>query len=146
MNSREIEQILQSEKNFIGCFAYDDLPDFPVMGSVKVIINTGSINTKGDHWIAMIMTSRECLYFDSFGLPILNQEIMKWLEDKYESLIYSNICIQHFSSNLCGAFCIAFLENVKNKRSFKKFINSFSHINILENDEKMKTYLKEKFQ
>ena len=96
MNSREIEKFLLSENNFIGCFAYNNLPHFPKNSQVKVIINTGSVNTEGDHWVAMIITNKECFYFDSFGLPVLNQEIMKWLPKKYKSLIYSNICIQHF--------------------------------------------------
>ena len=142
MNSREIEQLLKFEKNFIGCFAYDNLPQFPKKYPVKLIVNTGSVTTNGDHWIALTMNSNECLYFDSFGLPVLNHEIMKWLEEKYESLIYSNICIQHFSSDMCGAFCIAFLENVNSKRSYDRFINSFYHADIFKNDKIMKNYLR----
>ena len=142
MNSREIEELLKFEKNFIGCFAYDDLPKFPKKYPAKLIINTGSVSTNGDHWIALTMNTKECLYFDSFGLPVINQEIMKWLQGKYESLIYSNICIQHFSSDLCGAFCIAFLENVINSRSYERFINSFYHVEISLNDKILKSYLR----
>ena len=142
MNSREIEELLKFEKNFIGCFAYDDLPKFPKKYPAKLIINTGSVSTNGDHWIALTMNTKECLYFDSFGLPVINQEIMKWLRGKYGSLIYSNICIQHFSSDLCGAFCIAFLENVESKTTYERFINSFYHTDIFRNDKVMKNYLR----
>ena len=101
MNSREIEQLLNSDKNFMGCFAFDHLPKFPQKFPAKIIINTGSINTEGDHWISMIMTSKKCFYFDSFGLPVLNQDILNWLKEKYNALIYSNICLQNFDSIMC---------------------------------------------
>ena len=145
MNSREIEKILHSEKSFMGCFAFDNLPKFPKLFPAKIIINTGSVNSEGDHWISMIMTSKICLYFDSFGLPVLNQEILNWLERKYNRLTYSDICIQNFDSHMCGAFCIAFLENVHDKKTFKRYLNSFSHINLKKNDITMEDYLRSRF-
>lgn len=142
MNSREIEKILKSDRNFIGCFAFDDLPDFPKKFPAKIIINTGSIKTKGDHWISMLLTSKECFYFDSFGLPIINHKILEYLRERYTTLAYSDVCIQDFASDMCGAFCIAFLKNVKDRKSYERFIESFSSYNMLENDNMMKNYLK----
>lgn len=144
MNSREIEQLLKYDKNFMGCFAYDNLPRFPQKFPAKIIINTGSVKTEGDHWISMIMTLKKCFYFDSFGLPVLNQDILNWLKEKYSGLIYSNICIQNYDSIMCGAFCIAFLEYVDSKKSYYEFLNSFSHVNIVENDHVMRVYLRER--
>ena len=144
MNSREIEKFLKSEKDFMGCFAYDNLPKFPNEFPAKIVINTGSIKTEGDHWISIIMKSKKCFYFDSFGLPVLNKEILYWLKEKYNTLTYSNICIQNFDSSMCGAFCIAFLEKVQDRKSFQNFLNSFSHITLIENDSIIEDYLKDR--
>lgn len=133
---------MRKDKSFIGCFAFDNLPAFPSKFPAKFVINTGSVKTEGEHWVALLMNSKECLYFDSFGVPIMDLEIMKYIKDKYSSVVFSEVCIQYFKSKMCGQFCILFLRKVKNRKSFAKFINSFSHDNLLLNDKKLKMYLK----
>ena len=80
MWSHEIENVLSSEKNFMGCFALDSLPS-PVVSTTKtsLIINTSYSHEKGDHWVALVMNKNHCFYFDSFGLPVLSSEIFDFL-------------------------------------------------------------------
>ena len=141
MDSSTINKIMRKDKDFIGCFAFDNLPKIPAKFPAKFIINTGAAKTDGEHWVAVLMNSKECFYFDSFGLPIINVELLEYIKNKYKSVIYSEVCIQHHLSNMCGPFCIYFLSMVKTKESYRKFINSFSHNDLLVNDKRMEKYL-----
>ena len=110
MWSHEIENVLSSEKNFMGCFALDSLPS-PVVSTTKtsLIINTSYSHEKGDHWVALVMNKNHCFYFDSFGLPVLSSEIFDFLKP-YHKVSYSDVCIQNIDSLSCGKFCIAFIK------------------------------------
>ena len=70
------------------------------------------------------MTKNKCFYFDSFGVPIINNEI-KIFAKEYNEVIYSNKCVQDITSVKCGEFCIAFINNVDSVDSYKKIISMF---------------------
>ena len=133
-SSIEIENYLKNQKGFLGCFAYDDLPPFPNEFPASMIINTHKKNQPGEHWLALVLTKHKCFYFDSFGVPIMEDIIISYLQQKYKKVIINNECIQHTFSTSCGLFCIAFVKNVNNKISFEKFISKFSLFNLLKND------------
>ena len=71
MWSTEIEDILETSPNFLGCFPLDELPSFPKRLPASLIVNTDISMGTGDHWLALLMKKDKCFYFDSFGLPIL---------------------------------------------------------------------------
>ena len=80
MWSSEIIEHMKDEKYFIGCFPYDKLP--PIMKKKKnfsLIINTGNSQTLGEHWLAVKVIDQKWFYFDSFGLPIINEMIQDFL-------------------------------------------------------------------
>ena len=135
MWSHEIENVLSSEKNFMGCFALDSLPS-PVVSTTKtsLIINTSYSHEKGDHWVALVMNKNHCFYFDSFGLPVLSSEIFDFLKP-YHKVSYSDVCIQNIDSLSCGKFCIAFIKNVKNKVSYEHFLSIFDQVHLSKNDK-----------
>ena len=135
MWSQEIENVLSSEKNFMGCFALDSLPS-PVVSTTKtsLIVNTSYSHEKGDHWVALVMNQSHCFYFDSFGLPVLSSEIFDFLKP-YHKVSYSDVCIQNTDSLSCGKFCIAFIKNVKNKVSYEHFLSIFDQVHLSKNDE-----------
>ena len=72
--SKQIEDYLESDGNFLGCFPHDKLPPFPSIFPKSIIIITDS--GRGENWIAMILTKKKCFYFDSFGVPIINTNIL----------------------------------------------------------------------
>ena len=138
MWSTDIERVLSmidKRIQFLGCFPIDQLPIFPPQLSVSCIINTQTSTKVGEHWVALILTKKYCFYFDSFGLPIINQRILKYLNPYFEIVRYSDVCIQHVESNKCGEFCIVFVTQVENKRTYEKFISQFNLLNIKENDD-----------
>ena len=134
MLSTEIEDILVTSRNFIGCFPLDGLPSLPRQKTASLIVNTDISMGSGDHWLALVLLEDECFYFDSFGLPILEEALIKYLEPYYSKVTYSDVCIQHVESNKCGEFCILFVKCVHSKSSYEKFLYRFDHLNIKKND------------
>ena len=135
MQSSEIRQKFMKDKTFIGCFPFDKLPPLPEKLPAKLIINTGASSTDGEHWVALLLKPKSCFYFDSFGVPILNHEIHKFLQKKYKKVTFSSLCIQDYRSDKCGEFCIIFLKNVSSKKTYLLFLKRFSDANLLLNDK-----------
>ena len=83
--SKQIEDYLKKHPNFLGCFPHDKLPPFPSIGSIIINTDSGS----GEHWVAMILTKKKCFYFDSFGVPVINTNILNYVK-QYKKVTYSN--------------------------------------------------------
>ena len=135
---------MKNDKQFIGCYAKDKLPKkLSKLYPKKVVINTSSSMNRGEHWVAMILFKTTCFYFDSFGLGIMDQEMLDFLiKLNYKSYIYNNKCIQHFKSEKCGQFCIKFLKNVHSRKSYHEFLQKFNYYDLKKNDtivKKIKT-------
>ena len=141
MWSTEIEDILVASPNFLGCFPLDELPTFPKRLPASLIVNTDISMGTGDHWLALVMKKDECFYFDSFGLPIIEENLIKYLEPHYCVITYSDVCIQHIGSNKCGEFCISFLKHVNSKFTYDTFLSHFNHFNTKENDDKIEQWM-----
>ena len=133
-SSIEIENYLKDQKGFLGCFACNDLPPLPTKFPISMIINTDRKNQAGEHWLGLILTKTKCFYFDSFGAPVLEESIVSYLQQKYEKVTINNECIQHYYSESCGLFCIAFIKHVKSKLGFEEFISKFNLLHLLKND------------
>ena len=133
-SSIEIKNYFKNDPNFLGCFPFNDLPPFPQKLPAFMIINTDKKNQPGEHWLGLVLTNKKCFYFDSFGVPIMEEDIVSYLRQKYKKVTINNECIQHFSSASCGLYCIAFVKHVKSKQSFESFISNFDFMNLLKHD------------
>ena len=141
--STHINYLLSKVTEFLGCFSRNQLPPFPETFPKSMIINTGHSSGPGIHWVAMIMLAEKCLYFDPFGVRIVETDILDYVKSRYQSHVYSNTCIQHVKSNKCGAFCVSFILTVKNENDFKKFISHFNATLLKQNDKVLKRYFTE---
>ena len=135
MNSLQIEKLLAADDKFLGCFPHDMLPPFPNKFPRSLIINTDDSSKSGDHWVGLVLNKNKCYYFDSFGVPILEKNIINFLNHRYRTATVNNVCIQDTFSNLCGNFTIAFVSLVRNEGQYKKFISIFDPQNLRKNDE-----------
>ena len=143
MLSAHIEIFLQNDKSFMGCYPKDKLPKrFPKVLPKTIVVNTGLSSTHGDHWVALRLQKTCCFYFDSFGVDIVDKEIMSFIKRKYQKYTFNNKCIQNYDSENCGKFCIAFIKMVKNKKEFKTFVNNFDFYNLKNNDKQIENILK----
>lgn len=142
--STHINYLLSKVTEFLGCFSRNELPPFPKTFPNSMIINTDHSSGPGIHWVALILLANECLYFDPFGVGILEAEILDYIKSRYQSFGYSNTCIQDIKSKKCGAFCVAFILSVKNKTDYNNFIASFNSSYLKQNDIILNRYFSEK--
>ena len=62
----------------------------------------------GSHWIALFCNGNEIVYFDSFGVEHVPEEIKELIGNKN---IKANIFRVHaIDSVMCGYFCIGFID------------------------------------
>ena len=137
MNSFEIEKLLERDKRFLGCFPHDKLPSFPKQFPRSLIINTDDSTRLGDHWVGVILNKDKCFYFDSYGVPILDKNIIDFLINRYSTAIVNDTCIQDTFSNSCGKFTVAFITFVKNQEGYHDFLSIFDTKNLAKNDKKI---------
>ena len=72
------------------------------------VINLDDENSKGTHWVSLFIYKNLAIYFDSFGIEYIPQEVINKIEDK--SITHNIFRIQDNESIMCGFYCIAFIE------------------------------------
>lgn len=131
MNSSEINAILKFNQKtkpfFQGVYASDTLPIHITKLPILLICNTDPISKPGEHWVSIFISQkRKGEYFDSFGLPPSNQNIINFLKRNCKELKYNKHMIQSLFSNYCGQFCIMYVYHKANKKSLNFFLKLFN--------------------
>ena len=102
----EIQKYYDNESRFNGVFSRDNLPKEIKDGAY--VINLDEHADTGTHWIALFCNRNEIVYFDSFGVEHIPEEIKKFIGNKN---IKANIYrVQANNSVMCGYFCIEFID------------------------------------
>ena len=132
MNSLEIYKELKHYKEFLGVYSRDKL-NFYMPDETGIIINTDKSGEPGEHWVAIYKNERT-IYFDSFGLPPIQDEIIDYL-NKINPIgwFHNTICFQSYYQDTCGMYSMIFLACMFEFRSFDKFIEIFN-LNKHSND------------
>ena len=76
----------------------------------------------------MFIDRNAALYFDSFGIEYISQEVLSRLKDK--SITHNVFRIQDNASITCGFYCIAFTEYVLSG----KILFNYTHLQHFPND------------
>ena len=72
------------------------------------VINLNEYADVGTYWIALFYNKNEIVYFDTFGVEHVHEEIEEFVGNKN---IKANICrVQANDSVMCGYFCIGFID------------------------------------
>lgn len=127
----------------IGVFMKDQLPKKKEYGGYIINLQD-SIDGNGTHWVAVFLSKKGPVYFDSFGIdpPIA---IVKWI-GSMGTLLINQKEIQNIASGYCGQyslFFIKYLQDHENDRVplkvvFKNFLKLWD-----ANPEENLTHLKE---
>lgn len=129
-------------KNFIGVFPCDIHPTVN-RNNFSIIFNTGDSTTAGEHFIAIVTTSKSVFYFDSFGKHPSDPNILLFinkLRKKKQRLIVWKKKIQGDSSNYCGFYCIGFIIHKSVRNSNFRLLLSKSK-SLHENDNVIIDYI-----
>ena len=94
----------------------------------------------GTHWIALFCNRNYIVYFDSFGVEHVPEEIKKIIGNKN---IKANIFrVQTNDSVMCGYFCIGFIDFMFAGKKLTDYTNLFSQIHFEKNDDIILSYFK----
>lgn len=146
LSTSQIDKALQKVPGYCGAHPFDRISH--IVNTTKptyIVINTGKYGTVGEHWIGLVMLPNECMYFDSFGVKIINRQITELLVNSgYKYCKYSDNVLQSINSEMCGYYVIAFISAISNGISYNKFLNLFSQCknNDIKTIDIIKKYLK----
>ena len=125
-------------KDFIGVFAVDELISIPKRRTGLVIFNTDTSDSIGQHWIALCITKRKILYFDSLVSQFQeSSDFNKYMSNTNKELVWNKIQIQTYLSDKCGIHCLVFcyaMQKNRNKKDYENFLKAFLNSSIKERE------------
>ena len=104
------------------------------------VINLDEYENTGTHWIALFVKTNEAIYFGSFGIEHIPNEIKQFIGSNN---IKSNIFrIQAYDSIMCGYYCIEFINYMLKGKTLLDYTNLFSPNDFKKNDQVIKRIFK----
>ena len=135
----EIQKYYQNEPRFNGVFSRNNLPKKTKDGAY--VINLDEYADAGTHWIALFCNRNEIVYFDSFGVEHVPEEIKEFIGHKN---IKTNIFqVEANNSIMCGYFCIGFIDFMLVGKKLTDFTNIISPHDFKKNDNIILRYFKD---
>ena len=129
----------QNEPRFNGVFSRDNLPKKIKDG--LHIISFDEYSDVGTHGIALFCSRNEIIYFDSFGVEHILEEIKEFIGNK---IIKANIFrVQVNNSVMCGYFCIGFIDFILAGKKLTDFTDLFSSHYFDKNNHIILSYFKD---
>ena len=118
----EIQKYYKNEPRFNGVFTRSNLPKKIKDGTC--VINLDEYADVGTYWIALFCSRNEIVYFASFGVEHIPEEIKEFIGHKNTK---ANIFrVQANNSVLCGYFCIGFIDFMLPGKKLTDYTNLFS--------------------
>ena len=135
----EIQEYYENEPRFNVVFLRDSLPK--KIKDEAYIVNLDEYKDVGTHWSALFCKKKEIIYFNSFGVEHIPEEIKRFIRNKN---IKANIFrVQANNSVMCGYFCIGFIDFMLTGKKLSDFTTLFSPYDFDKNDNKILSYFKD---
>ena len=100
--------------------------------NIKILVHIG---------LLYFVKKNEIVYFDSFGVKHIPEEIKKSIGDK--NIKANFFRIQANNSVMCGYFCIGFIDFMLADKKLTDFTNMFSPYDFDKNDQIILSYFKD---
>ena len=118
----EIQNYYQNKPRFNGVYSRNNLPK--KIKDRAYVINLDEYADVGTHWIALFCKKSEIVYFDSFGVEHVPEEIKEFVGNKN---IKANIFrVQANNSVMYGYFCIGFIDFMLAGKKLSDFMSMLS--------------------
>ena len=88
------------------------------------MINLDDKNSKGTHWVSLFIDRNLAVYFDSFGIEYIPQEVLNKIRDK--STTQNIFRIQDSESFMFGFYNITFIQCMLAGKTLLDYTNLFS--------------------
>ena len=142
----EISKYYKNEPRFNGVFSRNNLPNKIKKGAY--IINLDEYENTGTHWVSLFVKTKYTVYFDSFGVEHIPEEINKFIRSKELGSAVNNdikssiFRIQAYDSIMCGYFCIEFINYMLKGKTLLDYTNLFSPNDLKKTIDLLKEYLR----
>ena len=117
----ELQKYYQNELKFYAVYSKNNLSR---IRNGAYIINPDGYESIGTHWIALYVNVKNVIYFDSFGVEHIPNEIIKFIGNK--NIITNIYRIHAHDSIMCEYFCIGFINFILKGQSLLEYTNLFS--------------------
>ena len=97
------------------------------------VINLGDKKSEKTYWVLLFIDRNIALYFDSFGIECISQEVLNEITDK--TITHNIFRIQHNYSTMCRFYCITFIECKFATKTLLDYTNLFSPNEYKKNDK-----------
>ena len=135
----EIQNYYQNEPRFNAVFSRNNL--LKKIKDGEYAINLDKYADVGTHWIALFCNISEIVYFDSFGIEHVPEEIKEFVGSK--NIIANIFPVQANISVMCGYFCIGFIDFTPAGEKLTDFTSIFSPYDFKKNDKTILSYFKD---
>ena len=151
MDTWELRYILTrssylSSWNPVVC-AKDELPHRKPKDVRAYVINTDESHLPGTHWIAVYFPEDKnnvVEYFDSYGLPPLEQDMVDFMRRNAVSTRFNNIRLQGMDSMVCGQYCVHYLHQRSLGYSLEHLVSYFGQ-NYSRNDRQVEHWFCDRY-
>ena len=106
------------------------------------VINLNDGNSKETYWISIFINRNTVIYFDSFRIKYIPQEVFKKIRD--ESVTHNTFRIKGNKYIMCGFYFSTYIEYMLPGKTLLGYTNLFSPNDYLKNDKIMYKYFKDK--
>ena len=135
----EIQKYYQNEPRFNGVYFRNNLPKKIKDGAF--VINLDEYADVSTHWIALFCNRSESVYFNSFGVAHVPEEIKDFLGHK--NIISNTFRVQANNSVMRGYFWIGFINFILSGKKLNDFTSMFSFYDFEKNDSIISSYFKD---
>ena len=125
----------------------DNLPSQKPKDVRAYIINTDNSDKTGEHWLAVFFKeNQEAVYFDSYGLPPIHEDIQVFLENNSKIWTVNTQRLQSLTSTVCGQYCIFALDALAKGYDLNRYLqHMFYKDNFFKNDNSVMTWFKQNY-
>ena len=134
----EISEYYKNEPRFNCVCSRNNLPNKIKKGAY--IINLDKYENTGTNWVSLFVKANKVIYFDSFGIEHIPEEIDKFIGNK--KIKASIFRIQAYDSIMYGYFCIEFINYILKGKTLLDYTNLFSPNDFKKNGQIIKRIFK----
>ena len=130
LNNIKITNYLHYEPRLNGLFSRNNLPRIK---DGAFVINLDDTDSKGKHWVSLLIDKNTAVSFESFGIEYIALEVLNKIRDK--SVTHNIFRMQDNESIAYGFYCITFIEYILVRKTLLDYTNLFSPNDYKKNDK-----------
>ena len=141
LTNLEIQKYYENEPRVNWVFSRDNLPK--KIKDREYVINLDENAAVGTRWIALFCNKSEIIYFDSFGVKHVPEEIKEFIRNK--NIIANIFRVQANNSVMCGYFCIGFIDFMLAGKKLTDYTSLFSPHDFKKSNNITLSYFKDEW-